>query len=239
MIINNYTKENNGLKEDIINLTNKVNQIEQKFNSLENKIDILLNYVSDKKEKEKEEKNEKEKENLFLFENSLGKSKIIENNEQILLLKNWLPYQNKNKLKCRLIYDGKRDGDKASTFHSLCDNKESTLTLVSTSDNRKIGGFLSKPFGGNKGFIIDNNAFLFNLNYNEKYPSLNKGNHYKDLKDQGPIFGNICISIKDNFLSNDDNYYHPYTARYDFGSRNDNTDYYFKVIDLEVYQIFE
>ena len=50
---------------------------------------------------------------------------------------------------------------------------------------------MSKPFGGNKDFIADSNAFVFSLNYNEKYPSLNKGNNYEDKEDYGPIFGSF------------------------------------------------
>ena len=142
-------------------------------------------------------------------------------------------------MKCKLLYDAKRDGDKASTFHSLCDNKESTLTIISTSDNKKIGGFLSKSFGGNKGLIKDNDAFLFSLNYNEKYSSLNQGNNYVDKIDKGPIFGYHCIFIEDNFFSNTKNYYCAKTKRYDFGKRDDGIDHYFQVIDLEIYQIFE
>ena len=120
--------------------------------------------------------------NKDLFENILKKSKIIENEEQIKKLKSWLPYLNKDYIKCKLIYDAKRDGDKAKIFHSLCDNKGATLTIISTSDNKKIGGFLSVSFGGNKGYISDKDAFLFSLNYNEKYPSLNQGNNYDDQK---------------------------------------------------------
>ena len=231
IIANNYIRENNGLKEDINNLNKKVNKMNEKLNSIDNKIDIILNYIYEKKEKKKEISN------LSNFENALGKSKIVEK-DQISLLKNWLPF-NKNKIKCKLIYDAKRDGDKASIFHSLCDNKESTLTIISTSDNKKIGGFLSKPFGGNKGIITDNNAFLFSLNYNEKYPSLNKGHNYEDLNNMGPIFGYYSIRICDKFLSNNNNYYNPNKVRYDFGNRNINNSTYFKVIDLEIYQIFE
>ena len=171
-----------------------------------------------------------------LIDNALKKSKIIEN-EQIKLFKEWLPYKNKEKIKCKLIYDAKKDGDDATTFHSLCDNKGPTLTIISTSDNKKIGGFLSKSFNGNKGDINDNNAFLFSLNYNEKYPSLNKSNNYQDLKGFGPIFGSVCIEIKDKCLTNNKNYYHPYTYRYDFGKRNNGKEFYFTVLDLEIYQI--
>ena len=177
--------------------------------------------------------------NKDLFENILKKSKIIENEEQIKKLKSWLPYLNKDNIKCKLIYDSKKDGDKAEIFHSLCDNKGATLTIISTSDNTKIGGFLSVSFGGNKGWISDNDSFLFSLNYNEIYPSLNKGFNYKDQKNTGPIFGNICIYISDNFLSRKDNYYKPYTCRYDFDKRNKNQNFYFTVLDFEVYKLIE
>ena len=171
------------------------------------------------------------------FEEVLIKSKIIENKEQIKLLKDWLPYKKKEEIKCKLIYDAQRDGDSASTFHSLCDNKGATLTILTTSDNKKIGGFLSKAFSGNNGIFSDNNAFLFSLNYNEKYPSLNRGNNYVDKKECGPIFGYYCIYIKDKCLTNKENYYHPYTYRYNFGKRNKDEEFYFTTINLEIYQI--
>ena len=224
-LANNYIKENYGLKQDIKDLNNKVNKIEElelKINSIESKIDQLIEYMKEKKEKEEEKK--------LIFENALNKSKIIEDNNQISLLKSWLPFSNKQNLKCKLIYDAKRDGDKASIFHSLCDYKESTLTIISTSDGKKIGGFLLKSFGGNRGYINDNYSFLFSLNYNEKYPSLNKGNNYNDVINKGPIFGSVCINIEDNFLINPTNFYHPYTCRYDFGKRNNNRNFNFKVV---------
>ena len=189
--------------------------------------------------KKKEKNNEEQKNQLDDFETVLGQSKIVENKEQISLLKNWLPNQNKNNIKFKLIYDARRDGNKASTFHSLCDYKRETLTIISTSDNKKIGGFLYKSFGGNQDFISDNNAFLFSLNYKEKYPSLNQGNNYQDLKDKGPIFGFYSIYIEDNFLSNYHNYYCFYTSRYNFGDRNNDKTFYFKVINLEIYQIYD
>ena len=229
IIANNNAKENKELKEIIKILFDKVNKMEEKFNSFENKIDTIFDYTNEKKEKEKEIS--------VNFESILRQSKIVEK-EQISILKDWLPFD-KNKIKCKLIYDAKRDGDKASIFHSLCDNKESTLTIISTSDNKKIGGFLSKPFGGNKRYISDNNAFVFSLNYKEKYPSLNKGKNYEDIDNMGPIFGSTCISINDNFLSSDKNYYHPYNSRYNFGKRESINDFFFTVNDLEIYQIFE
>ena len=234
------------LLNNCINIENNIKYITEINNSVKkcSYIDMKIKFNSENDKIIKEIKNFGKiiyENNLDMnkesFENILTKSKIIETKEQIKLIKEWLPYNNKENIKCKLIYDAKKDGDDVSTFHSLCDNKGATLTIISTSDNKKIGGFLSKSFGGNKGLIEDNNAFLFSLNYNEKYPSLNRGNHYFDKSNQGPIFGYFCIEIFDKFLSNKNNYYHPYTYRYDFGKRNNNKDFYFIVIELEVYQI--
>ena len=225
-LTNKYIKENNGLKGDILILSNKIDNLDKKINSIESKIDLIINNI-----KNKEEKNEKE------FENVLKKSKILSTSQQVNLLKSWLPF--KNKINCNLIYDAKRDGDNGTVFHSLCDNKENTLTIISTSDNKIIGGFLSKSFGVNKGEISDNNAFLFSLNYNEKYPSLNEGKNFLYSKNEGPIFGYYCIYIMNNCLSSNKNYYHSYTTRYDFGNRNSDISHCFKVNELEIYQIYE
>ena len=75
------------------------------------------------------------------------------------------------------------------------------------------------------------------MNYNEKYPSLNKGYNYYDAKDKGPSFGHFCILIENRFLNNKNSYYHPYTCRFDFGNRNTDKNFYFTVHDLEIYQI--
>ena len=227
-----------------INIENNIKYIIEINNSVKkcNSLDIKFEFLSQEEKLLKEIKTFGEikfleDKNKETFEDVLKRSKIIENNEQIKLIKEWLPYVTKEKIRCKLLYDAKKDGDDVSTFHTLCDNKGATLTIISTSDNKKIGGFLSQSFGGDKGLINDNNAFLFSLNYNEKFPSLNKGNNYLDKSTQGPVFGYFCIEIFDKFFTNKNNYYHPYTYRYDFGKRNNNKDFYFTVVDLEVYQI--
>ena len=85
----------------------------------------------------------------------------------------------------------------------------------------------------------DKDAFLFSLDYNEKYPTLNNGYIYENQSNKGPIFGRTCIHIDDQFLKSNQNYYNSFTSRYDFGKRNNKNDYYFQVIDLEIYQVFE
>ena len=242
--IDNDWEDNNkhlNLIYNCINIENNIKYITE-INSSVNKYnteDIKLEFYSEDELLLNEIKNfgTIKKLNDENFEEVLNQSKIIENEEQIKFLKNCLPYTKKENIRCKLIYDAKRDGDDVATFHKFCDNKGATLTIISTSDGKRFGGFLSKSFGGNKGLISDNNAFLFSLNYNEKYPSLNQGKNYEDLNNQGPVFGFYCIKIFDKFLSNKNNYYHPYTCRYDFGKRNNNREFTFTVINLEIYQI--
>ena len=111
--------------------------------------------------------------------------------------------------------------------------------VSSKSSTNVFKYILFSDFGGNKYLISDNKAFLFSLNYNEKYPSLNRGNNYVDRNDMGPIFGYYCIYINDKFFSSKGNYYNPNRVRYDFGDRSQDKSTFFQVVDLEIYQIFE
>ena len=117
--------------EKNIKFITETNQIVKKFNSTDIEVifnhenDILLNSIKNFGKIIQIKKD--------LFENAWKLSKIIENEKQIKLLKEWLPYKNKDKIKCKLIYDAKRDGDDVATFHKLCDNKRATLTIISTS----------------------------------------------------------------------------------------------------------
>ena len=65
-------------------------------------------------------------------------SLVIGNNEIYdTILKVWI---NPNKkLKSKLLYRLTRDGANFSTFHSLCDNKGPTLTLIELMDGHRLG----------------------------------------------------------------------------------------------------
>ena len=229
-------KENNKLKTDVQFLSKKIESLDTKVNLIENKIGIITKYINNKNEL-KVKKLLRKKVNSF--EDIIKVSNILDSVEQMSNLKIWLSSYFKNELKFKLIYDAERDGDYASVFHSICDFRKNTLTIISTSDDKIIGGFLSKSFGGNLEEISDENAFLFNLNYNEKYPSLKAGGNYFDREKKGPIFGNYSIFINNHFLTRKDNYYCSFTKRYDFGNRNNNQNHYFRVINLELYQILD
>ena len=213
---NKYIKENNGLKNDIQYLKEKIKSMDEKISFLYYNIKTKENY----------------------FDCIFQECKIINDNKQVELIKNWI--SPKKDFRCRLIYDSKENEDKVSTFHSLCDNKGATLTIISTSDKKIFGGFLSISFSENSGWIHDEKAFVFSLNYNEKYSSLDTTYTFYGGKDRGPTFGGYNIEILDNFLNNDKNRYNTFKGTYNFHERfKGSKDHYFKVNHLQVYQIYE
>ena len=211
-----YIKENSGLKSEI-------KYLKEKINIMDEKIDFLYNHV-------------KTKENYF--DRVFQKCRILKDEKQVELVEKWISPS--GFFKCKLIYDAKENGDKVSTFHSLCDNKGATLTIISTSDNKIFGGYLSMSFSENSGWIHDEKAFVFSLNYNEKYESLDTTYTFYGGKDRGPTFGGYNIEIFDSFLSIDKNRYNPYSGTYNFHERyKGSKDQYFRVNELQVYQIYD
>ena len=210
-----YIKENSGLKHEILDM-------KEKINSMEEKINFLYEHIKNK---------EGYSDTVF------KKSKLI-NENQIEIIQNWI---SPNKFfKCKLLYDAKQNGDKVSTYHSLCDDKGPTLTIFTTSDNLTLGGYLSTSFNENSGWIHDENAFLFSLNPDEKYPSIDTTYTFYGGKDRGPTFGGYNIEIFDNFFSNEKNKYNMKRVSFDFNKKHKNSkDHFFKVVDLQVYQIID
>ncbi|KAL7550579.1 hypothetical protein ACHAWF_013797 [Thalassiosira exigua] len=50
-------------------------------------------------------------------------------------------------------------------FHSKCDGRGSTLTIIETTDGCILGGYSTTPWASSGGFRPSNNAFLFVLSY--------------------------------------------------------------------------
>ena len=71
---------------------------------------------------------------LKVFEESV----ILTNGEHRRVLKSWLPETMKGEW--RLLFRASRDGFDASAFHSKCDNKGPTITVVKSGEN-SFGGF--------------------------------------------------------------------------------------------------
>ena len=73
----------------------------------------------------------------------LEESVILTNEEHRRVMKSWLPEAMKGQW--RLLFRASRDGFAASAFHSKCDNKGPTITVV-TSGGNIFGGFTENPW---------------------------------------------------------------------------------------------
>ena len=157
---------------NIINLKNKVNQLE-----------ILVN-------------------DLLIFKKDIvGKitfkinSKIVDSYFNIILIKNWINNINNESskiIKAKLLYKLSKDGDSIDTFHQKCDNNSPTLLLVETTNGRKFGGYTTCVWSVNKGGKKDGKTFLFSLDEKKLYKKKKEHENERDIycrKDAGPTFG--------------------------------------------------
>jgi hypothetical protein len=118
----------------------------------------------------------------------------------------------KNK-RLSLLYRGSRDGFGASHFHSKCDGKSPTLTIIKTNERYIFGGYTQAKWNSNNVTIIDPNAFIFSFKnaMNSQFKSMAK---LKDISNGGilcgslfgPCFGNGYNSKYGDILNNGWNY---------------------------------
>ena len=78
-------------------------------------------------------------------------STIVMNVEHRKILKGWLPEAMVGEW--RLLFQASRDGFAASAFHSKCDNKGPTVTVVKSGANI-FGGFTEKPWKNEVGKFL-------------------------------------------------------------------------------------
>ncbi|XP_069123057.1 interferon-induced protein 44-like isoform X3 [Argopecten irradians] len=97
-------------------------------------------------------------------------------------------------LKFTLLYKISRDGCSSKTFHTLCDNKGPTVTVLYNTDNSVYGGYTAVNWNSSK-VTYDAKAFLFKLDYNgceqpNIFPVKNNGtNAIFGASGYGPSFG--------------------------------------------------
>ncbi|XP_068736764.1 uncharacterized protein [Montipora capricornis] len=131
----------------------------------------------------------------------LEKSVIIGSNQTYLVqLSEWLKPVSQSNSQWKLCWRGSRDGWASSTFHSLCDGKGPTVTIIKV--NQYIfGGYASISWGSQSCVHhYDATAFLFSLRNKPGWAptTLNQTgeySHYRaysicDCNAYGPTFGN-------------------------------------------------
>ena len=204
----NYVANENNNEENIISLVNNcinienyikdINIMNEKIKTLKNVDNLTIDYIYN---------------NEMLLEqiNKFGcfqrdiipqflKSSILkgDSKNQNLLI-NWSKQKvKKDEINFELIFKMSENGSDSKNFHKFCDNKGPTLTLISTSEGKKFGGFTPLNWKNVGGFINDKSmsTFIFSLNLNKKFDIINKENNaIKVDENNGPNFGNGDIIV--------------------------------------------
>ena len=72
--------------------------------------------------------------------------------------------------KTQLLYKATKDGFKSKKFHSLCDNKGPTFSIIKSEKDKIFGDYLSESwYSKNIGNEFSENTFLFSLNHKTKF----------------------------------------------------------------------
>jgi hypothetical protein len=115
----------------------------------------------------------------------------------------WLGKQTK----LELLYRASRDGWRATDFHSKCDNKGATVTVIKSTGGYVFGGYADVAWASCGGYLSSSNAFIFALQYPSgvapvKMPVLNAQNAIYHDSSHGPTYGGHDIYVADNANSN-------------------------------------
>ena len=106
-----------------------------------------------------------------------------------MLLNKWVSETRKEKVKFELLWKGSRDGFGASTFHTKCDKKGPTLTVVKSEHDKVFGGYTSLNWESRGDYANDPTAFIYSLTHKAKCGKQKDTDSIGDDSGCGPIFG--------------------------------------------------
>ncbi len=151
-----------------------------------------------------------------------------------------------------LLYRATRDGFNGQAFHSKCDGKENTITIIKSHLNNVFGGYASSAWNSSGTWINGPNAFLFSLrragvSFNDKFTVKSTEHALCGNSSYGPIFGggnDIFICNQSNTHSgNSCNFGHSYNLPDGYTYGGNARDYLagnhdeWTTTEIEVYQI--
>jgi hypothetical protein len=105
-------------------------------------------------------------------------------------IKKWLGSEF-NKKKMKLLFRGTKDGMTGQAFHTACNNKGATITILKTNHGKICGGFMDQPWKSTNQYINTSKAFLFSITEKKKF-DVNQtyvGNAGYDHVSYGPTWG--------------------------------------------------
>ena len=112
---------------------------------------------------------------------------------------------NKNvgkQIKC-LLYDPRRDGDDANTFHKNCDEQGPLLYVIKTTTDALFAIYVSKPICSDNSSKTDSLQMIISPSHNFSVKSKNNHATYHCQSNQGAHFH--CMNIVAPFLSSNCN----------------------------------
>ena len=112
---------------------------------------------------------------------------------------------NKNvgkQIKC-LLYDPRRDGDDANSFHKNCDEQGPLLYVIKTTTDALFGIYVSKPICSDGNSKTDSLQMIISPSHNFSIKSKNNHATYHCQSNQGAHFH--CMNIVAPFLSSNCN----------------------------------
>lgn len=149
----------------------------------------------------------------------------------------------------KLLYSFARDGANSGTFHTNCNNKGPTLTVIYDTEGSVYGGFTDQVWTGAGAYSIDRRAFLFRLRFKKneavsKFPVKRPESAIYCNAAYGPTFGGHDIYSFNGVLTAQNNVFtlngsFSFGHSYDMGGVtidqiNGNVK---TVTDLEVYEV--
>ena len=218
-------------KKDIIEIKEENKQLKNEVNELKNENIQLKNEILEFK------KMYKNILDYMKYSYSIQNSFIINKNEEyIKLLKSWI---NPNKdIPYELLYRKSRDGDLISTFHSLCDNKGPTLTLIEIDDGNKIGIYTPLSWDNNHTIKKDMETFMFNLNKKQKYKKIKQEFSIHCYSEFGPYTNNFGFYNKQmKTISHGGLYIESYEKGSEILPNNSHNFIDFKVKEIEIFKV--
>ena len=174
----------------------------------------------------------------------LGDSLILTDEESLSIA------EMTNSSKVNLLYRATRDGFTAQGFHSRCDGKGNTITIIKNNLNYVFGGYASSSWHSSSNYINDPNAFLFSLrragfSFKDKFTVKSATNALAGFSTFGPTFGanDIYICNQSNTtVGSCSNFGHSYNLPYGYTYEGNAQSFLagnydkWKTTEIEVYQ---
>ena len=151
-----------------------------------------------------------------------------------------------------LLYRATSDGFTDAAFHSKCDGKRNTITIIKNNLNYVFGGYASSAWSSFGNYINDPNAFLFSLrrdgvSFKDKFTVKSAKNALYGNKNYGPTFGggydiHIC-NQSNTTIGSYSNFGFAYNLPYGYKYGGNASEYLagnhnqWTTTEIEVYQI--